>query len=156
MIRQTCFASTRILSLDLLRLVPPVLLDATVSSTTPWFRNGRSSVTTMFRTYAAWMQGAAESDSKLIRSAMRAKKLASRLKPQRALIRASRQWPNWPLDWPLELSVLRKTPYFPAKSQWRRGWDSKVSPGARLCHGTRGSDTDRIRPRRAPLAWGGQ
>jgi len=36
------------------------------------------SVTTMFRTYAAWMQNAPESDIQLIRSAMKARKSARR------------------------------------------------------------------------------
>ena len=41
------------------------------------------SVATMFRTYAAWMQDAPESDIRLIRSAMKAKKSASGAKPGR-------------------------------------------------------------------------
>ena len=41
------------------------------------------SVATMFRTYAAWMQDAPESEIRLIRSAMKAKKSARRAKPGR-------------------------------------------------------------------------
>ena len=86
------------------------------------------SLTTMFRTYAAWVRGATESDIPIIRSAMNRGKSAA------DLARAQRVQPNIA---PVARLVTRlateiwapeaQMPDFPEEEKWRRGWDSKTS-----------------------------
>jgi hypothetical protein len=72
------------------------------------------------------MQGAAESDIKVIQSAMKAKKSASSLNPKRAP--HSRIEPVAKLATRLATGIEAsevQMPDFPANLKWRRGWDSK-------------------------------
>ena len=60
------------------------------------------SLTTMFRTYAAWVRGATESDVPIIRSAMNSEKSAAHLACAQQVQPKIAQWRDWSLDWPLK------------------------------------------------------
>jgi integrase len=65
------------------------------------------SLTTMFRTYAAWMDGALESDIEVIRSAMQSDKSTIERSPNKRNRSDGSQWRDWALDWPLGSQVPR-------------------------------------------------
>ena len=88
------------------------------------------SLTTMFRTYAAWVRGATESDIPIIRSAMNSEQSAADLacaqqvRPKIAPV--ARLVTRLATEvWAPEAQMSD----FPGEEEWRRGWDSNPRAG---------------------------
>jgi hypothetical protein len=85
-------------------------------------------VATMFSTYAAWMDGALESDIAIIEGAMNREKSAAQLITQKSLAKS----PVAELGTRLatgEEPEVRKSPENRPRKKWRRGWDSNPRAG---------------------------
>jgi hypothetical protein len=85
----------------------------------------------MWRIYAAWMEGALESDIALIQAAMnrdgRAIERVSNTQIELTLMRLQR--PDLALDWPLGAKRRKLKSDKKGQKKWRRGWDSNPRAG---------------------------